>query len=153
MIRTGMTTSARFKSTRFRPFRPEDQQVNPGVYGEELARWLAVRLTETEGTRPRVDYEDWAWLVELSVANGHAWIFCANEYGSDDVWMIDVRQRPRLLGWFRRPGLTPDELFGLCKKLHVILSSEATITELEWFRTGKRGAEIEPSPRPVRRGG
>jgi hypothetical protein len=145
-----MTTSARFGSTRFRPRRHESEQVNPGVYGEELARWLAARLGESAGTQPRVDYEDWAWLVELRVGGGHAWIFCANEHGSDDVWIIDVRPRARFLGWFRRPGVTPDELFGLCKRLHVILSSEATITELEWLRSGKRGAQTEPSPRPVR---
>lgn len=147
-----MTTLARFESTRFRPLRSESEQVNPGVYGEELARWLAARLADSEGAEPRVDYEDWAWLVELPLGRGHAWIFCANEYGSDDVWMIDVRPRSRLLGWFRRPAVTPDELFGLCKKLHVIFTSEATITELEWFRQGKRGQEIEPSPRPVRTG-
>ena len=145
-----MTTSARFKSTRFRPLRPEDEQVNPGVYGEELARWLAARLADTHGVEPRVDYEDWAWLVELGVGQGHAWIFCGNEYGSDDVWMIDVRLRARFLGWFRRPGVTPDELFGLCKRVHVVLSSEATITELEWFQMGKRGVETGTSARPVR---
>jgi hypothetical protein len=147
---TDMTTSARFESTRFRPLRPEDEQVNPGVYGEELARWLAARLAESEGTQPRVDYEDWAWLVEVAVGKGHAWICCANEYGSDDVWMIDVRQRPRLLGWLRRAGVAPDEMFGLCRRLHVILSSDATITKLEWFRMSRRGEETEPSPRPAR---
>jgi hypothetical protein len=147
-----VTTTARFKSTRFRPRRPESEQVNPGVYGEELARWLAARLARSEGAEPRVDYEDWAWLVELSLGNGHAWIFCANEYGSDDVWMIDVRPRPRFLGWFRRSSVTPDDIFGLCKKLHVILSSEATIRDLEWVRMGVRGEESEPSPRPHRGG-
>lgn len=145
-----MTTNARFRSTRFRPLRPENEQVNPGVYGEELARWVAARLTETEGAEPRVDYEDWAWLVELRLGKGHAWIFCANEYGSDDVWMIDVRPRSRLLGWFRPAAVTPDDLFGLCKRLHVIFSSEATIMDLEWFEGRRRGEESDPSPRPFR---
>jgi hypothetical protein len=147
-----MTTTARFESTRFGPLRPESEQVNPGVYGEELARWLAARLTETEGSEPRVDYEDWAWLVELPLGKGHAWIFCANEYGSDDVWMIDVRPRPRFLGWLRRPAVTADDLFGLCRRLHVIFQSEATITNLEWVWMGKRGEESEPLPRPRREG-
>ena len=43
------------------PLRPEDEKVNPGVYGEELALWIAARLAETEGAETRVDYEDWAW--------------------------------------------------------------------------------------------
>ena len=147
-----MTTTARFKSTRFRPLRPEREQVNPGVYGEELARWVAARLRASGGAEPRVDYEDYAWLVELALGAGDAWILCANEFGSDDVWMVEVRPRPRFLGWFRPAAVTPDDLFGLCRRLHVILSSEATITELEWLRIGRRGEESDPSPRPLRRG-
>ena len=152
MGRPDITTTARFKSTRFRPLRPESEQVNPGVYGEELARWLAARLRERGDAEPRVDYEDFAWLVELGLGAGDAWIFCANEYGSSDVWMIDVRPRPRFLGWFRSPAVTPDDLFGLCRRLHVILSSEATVTDLEWVRVGKRGQESDPSARPLRGG-
>jgi hypothetical protein len=39
-----MDTSVEFRSPLFTPFLSEDAQVNPGVYGAELAFWLAQRL-------------------------------------------------------------------------------------------------------------
>jgi len=35
---------AEFSSELFRPFLPEESQVNPEVYGAELAYWLARKL-------------------------------------------------------------------------------------------------------------
>ena len=145
-----LTTTVRFRSRLFRPRRPEEEQVNPGVYGEELARWLADRLRETGGLEPRVDFEDFAWLVELPVGEATAWLFCANEFGSDDVWMIDVREASRLFGWFRRSKLRADARFVLCMELHAILTSEPEISELEWFATGKGGQEAEHAAEPHR---
>ncbi len=144
------TTTVRFRSRNFPPLRPEEEQVNPGVYGEELARWLAGCLIETESFEPRVDFEDFAWLVELRFRDAMAWLLCANEYGSDDLWMIDAREVPRLLGWIRRSKLPADALLDLCAKVHTILAAEPSISEIEWFRTGKRGQEEEGSPEPRR---
>jgi hypothetical protein len=145
-----LTTTVRFKSERFKPRKPEEEQVNPGVYGEELALWLAERLTETDDLESRVDFEDFAWLVELRLGEATAWLFCANEYGSDQVWMIDVREAPRLLGWLRRSKLPPDSLFELCQKVHAILVAEPSISAIEWFKTGRRGQEEEVSEEPRR---
>jgi len=142
------TTAVRFRSKDFRPLRPEEDQVNPGVYGEELARWVSGRLAETEGIEPRVDFEDFAWLVELPLGDATAWLLCANEYGSDDVWMIDVREAPRLLGWLRRSKLPADAILDLCTKIHTILAAEQSISEIEWFKTGKRGPEEAGSQEP-----
>lgn len=136
-----VTTTVRFRSDKFRPLRPEEDQVNPGVYGEELARWLSDRLSAAAGVEPRVDYEDFAWLVELPVGDGTAWLLCANEYGSDRVWMIDIRKAPRLLGWLRRAKPSPDDLFALYTQVHDILLSEPAISEIEWFEVGRSGEE------------
>lgn len=142
------TTTVRFRSAAFKPQRPEEDQVNPGVYGEELASWLAERIMEAEGLKSRVDFEDFAWLVELPLGDGTAWLLCANEYGSDEIWMIDIREAPRLLGWLRRSKLPLAAVFDLSKKLQAILVAEPSISEIEWFRTGKRGQEEEVSEEP-----
>jgi hypothetical protein len=144
------TPTVRFRSKIFKPLRPEEEQVNPGVYGEELACWLSEHLTDTAGIKPRVDFEDFAWLVELPFGDGTAWLFCTNEYGSDELWMIDVREAPRLLGWLRRPKLQPEVLFELCSTVHAILGAEPSISEIEWVATGKRGQEEEASETPRR---
>lgn len=142
------TTTVRFRSQNFRPLRPEEDQVNPGVYGEELARWVATRLVESGSIEPRVDFEDFAWLVELPFGDATAWLLCANECGSDEIWMIDVREAPRFLGWVRRPKLPANELLDLCTKIHAILAAETGLSEIEWFKTGRSGQEEEGSPEP-----
>ena len=35
-----------FSSTKFLPYLPESCQVNPGVYGFELASWLSLALAK-----------------------------------------------------------------------------------------------------------
>lgn len=142
------TATVRFRSKGFRPLRPEEDQVNPGVYGEELARWVAGRLAEAERMEPRVDFEDFAWLVELPFGGATAWLLCANEYGSEDIWMIDVREAPRLMGWVRRSRLPASAILDLCTRIHAIQAAEPGISEIEWFKTGRRGQEDMGLPEP-----
>lgn len=41
-----MNIEVTFKSDLFKPFLPEEAQVNPNCYGAELAYWLAQKLAE-----------------------------------------------------------------------------------------------------------
>ena len=53
-----------FKSAEFLPLLPEEAQGNPGVYGFELAWWLAQELARTGITTSYPMGEDWGWLIE-----------------------------------------------------------------------------------------
>lgn len=52
-----MRTHVRFRSELFPPRRPEAEQVNPGVYGEELAAWIRENIGAhgLPGRRPAGD--------------------------------------------------------------------------------------------------
>ena len=53
-----------FSSTRFLPYLPESCQVNPGVYGFELATWLSRKLAEAGFPTSYPTNEDWGWYIE-----------------------------------------------------------------------------------------
>ncbi len=53
-----------FSSADFLPVLPEHCQGNPGVYGFELAWWLATSLAERDLITSYPMGEDWGWLIE-----------------------------------------------------------------------------------------
>jgi hypothetical protein len=54
-----MKISVDFESNMFSPFLPGDAQVNPGVYGAELAYWLSRQLAQRGMPTSYPQYEDW----------------------------------------------------------------------------------------------
>ncbi|WP_413701987.1 hypothetical protein ACLKMH_10950 [Psychromonas sp. KJ10-10] len=54
-----MKNTVTFKSDLFKPFLPEDSQVNPEVYGAELAYWLSKKLAEKNIITSYPESEDW----------------------------------------------------------------------------------------------
>jgi hypothetical protein len=55
-----------FSSSKFLPLLPEDCQGNPGVYGFELAWWLAQALSSKGIVTSYPLGEDWGWLFEYT---------------------------------------------------------------------------------------
>ena len=55
-----------FSSSKFVPLLPEDCQGNPGVYGFELAWWLAQALAARGVVTSYPLGEDWGWLIEYT---------------------------------------------------------------------------------------
>jgi hypothetical protein len=90
-----------FSSDRFRPYLPEDSQVNPGVYGFELATWLSQTLAKNGVVTSYPISEDWGWFIEyISDADEELMIACASqseagegEGGKPLDWHIFIRQR------------------------------------------------------------
>ena len=80
---------ATFRSRRFLPILPEASQLRPGVYGAELAFWLAGKLAQ-QGVVTRYPVAgDGCWLLEYEVEEGAAFqLRCVNAAGSDAGWRI-----------------------------------------------------------------
>lgn len=55
-----------FTSSKFLPALPEECQCNPGVYGFELAFWLAKMLAGQGVVTSYPLGEDWGWMIEYS---------------------------------------------------------------------------------------
>jgi hypothetical protein len=54
----------KFSTLKFLPAMPEECQGNPGVYGFELAWWLAQALAKRGVVTSYPLGEDWGWLIE-----------------------------------------------------------------------------------------
>lgn len=126
-----MKTSVDFVSNLFAPFLPDEAQVNPGVYGAELAFWLARQLAQRGIVTSYPQYEDWGWFIEYTTADGDEhWLCCVNRDGATDEWRCVLRPRSRsLFGRNKAPvgGARP-----LLDALHALLAETPGIHDVTW---------------------
>lgn len=138
-----MRTHVRFRCTLFAPQKPDGEQVNPGVYGEELADW--VRRGIGKYGRPAQDCfaEDWGWMVVFG-RDYPASIGCGNVEDSEH-WLCFCEVRLTVFDRFlRRPGplAARDQT---TRALQALIASEPRIHEAEWFSVDSRGREFDHS--------
>ena len=99
-----MTWGIEFSSANFLPTLPEDCQANPGVYGFELALWLAQALCRQGIVTGYPSAEDWGWCLDyaptealrLTIACAS---LCAAEEGYDGRpigWAVSIREQRTL---------------------------------------------------------
>ena len=82
-----------FRTDRFAPILPEDSQVNPQVYGAELAYWLASELAKRGVVTSYPIAEDWGWFVEYHTDAGSEFaVHCINVDGAKDHWLLSLRR-------------------------------------------------------------
>ena len=67
-----------FNSSLFLPTLPPECQVNPGVYGHELAMWLARALAGRGITTSYPLAEDWGWFIECTQDGLEVQIGCSS---------------------------------------------------------------------------
>ena len=127
-----LTNVARFRSERFAPALPEDCQVNPEVYGAELAFWLGAALARRGVVTSYPQSEDWGWFIEYADASGAEFaIHCYNVDGSKDRWLLSLRRFGRKLFGRDKPPLalaTP-----LITGIREVLQEESSVSELTWL--------------------
>ena len=123
---------AEFRSSRFSPILPEDSQVNPGVYGAELAYWLCTELAKRGIVTGYPIAEDWGWFIEYS-GEGDAQfaVHCGNVTGSADHWLLSLRPFRRGLFWRNAPPLS--SALPLIEGIEASLQAEESITDLIWL--------------------
>lgn len=104
-----------FSSSEFLPLLPEECQGNPGVYGFELAWWLAQALAARGIVTSYPVGEDWGWLIEyIDPQEAEFTIGCASMTGEGEGylakavdWSIFIRPHVSLKQLLR--GQTHDE--------------------------------------------
>lgn len=126
-----MDTSVEFDSPLFRPFLPEDAQVNPQVYGAELAFWLARELAARGVATSYPEYEDWGWFLEyITDAGDEYWLCCGNREGGDDRWLCYLN--PKAKGFFGRNKARVENARPLLEALRRVLEETPEITHVRW---------------------
>ena len=126
---------AEFRSTRFAPVLPDDAQVNPQVYGAELAFWLCTELAKRGVMTSYPDFEDWGWFIEYSPPSGSEFaVHCGNVGGSKDHWLLSLRRYGRKM--FGRDKPPYEEASPLIEGIRALLQGDA-IFDLKWlYETG-----------------
>ena len=144
-----MRNHVRFRSAAFSPPDPKPGQINSERYGYALATWLAARLSE-RGVDVEVPVpEDWGWFIDATHDGRLARLGCGNIEGSITEWLIWIEgERPgmlaRLLGR-ANPGAT----IAITAMVDRALRSSPSVDEIEWFRVGPSGQELDHAPTPV----
>jgi hypothetical protein len=147
-----MRDHVRFHSTAFTPVTADPGQVNTERYGYALATWVAARLQERGFEADSPIPEDWGWLLGVAQHGRVIRIGCGNVEGSVSEWVIwlDV-VRPgmlaRLLG--RSRDATPNAAYGIVAAIHGALQTSGHAAEIEWFRVGPRGEELDHAATPI----
>jgi hypothetical protein len=122
---------AEFRSGRFAPVLPEDSQVNPGVYGAELAFWLCLELAKRGVMTSYPNAEDWGWFIEYLPDSGAEFaVHCGNISGETDRWLLSLRRHGRKL--FGRDKPSYEEAAPLIEAIRALLLGEG-ISDLEWL--------------------
>ncbi len=67
-----------FKSSKFEIEPGEDQDINPGIYGRQLAVWLKQRLEESGFVVEAINKEDWGRCLVCQRDPFMLWVGCGN---------------------------------------------------------------------------
>ena len=98
MERSAVESVVEFTSGMFKPFLPDECQVNPGRFGAELAFWLSKKLAERGVYTSYPNFEDWGWFIEFKNADDEEyWLCCSNAQGSDYDWKCFLDPKSRKL--------------------------------------------------------
>lgn len=147
-----MRDHVRFHSTAFTPATVDPGQVNTERYGYALATWVATRLKERGFAADSPVPEDWGWLLGVAQHGRVIRIGCGNVEGSVSEWVIwlDVVRPGRLARLLRRSrDGTPNAAYGIIAAIHGALQTSGHAGEIEWFRVGVRGEELDHAATPI----
>jgi len=117
-----------FRSELFRPFLPDDAQVNPNVLGFELAEWLSRKLAAAGTMTSYPASEDWGWYLEWSSGQSAYLINCSGaleEEGHEWRIFVDLPRR-----WFRRQPETGEQ-DALLQKIQLVLQEAGIAVSTE----------------------
>ncbi|AKJ28932.1 hypothetical protein [Caldimonas brevitalea] len=119
-----------FCSDEFLPCLPEECQTNPGVYGFELAFWLARALAAQGFVTSYPMEEDWGWFIEYTHGELEVTVGCcsaaeegAGYTGKPVEWSIFARPHRSLLRRLRNTT-SSDAVVRLTDAIFAALSSK-----------------------------
>lgn len=122
----------RFNSSLFSPVLPDDSQVNPQVYGAELAYWLCTELARRGCVTSYPHAEDWCWSIEFLPESGSEFaLCCSNIDGASHQWQLTLKRYSRKLFGRNKPPY--EEAHLLIETIRALLESTPEIQQIEWL--------------------
>jgi len=98
-----MKTIATFESTAFNTREQKDYFINPGTFGDDVAKWLIGRLRQA-GLRTDAEpgQEDFGWYLGFHVPEGEhcvILVFRPEDAVPDGCWIAWLERSRGFLGW------------------------------------------------------
>lgn len=122
-----------FVSDVFPPNQDEGETINPGLFGENLARFLAEQLPLHGFRVTRVHPEDWGWRIQLESAPFDLWIGCGHQDGTDNGFLCFIEpSKPYIRKWLRKFD-TRQTIERLADAMQLILVESGSARELRWW--------------------
>jgi hypothetical protein len=123
---------ATFRSAQFSPFLPDECQVNPGVFGAELAFWLCADLARRGFVTSYPAQDDWCWTLEFLPESGSEFsICCSNIDAASDRWQLALIRQPRKMFGRDKPSFS--EVSDLMEAVRASIASVADASEVDWL--------------------
>jgi len=127
-----MKTFAEFRSSKFPAYEGEEEEINPGLWGQRLAEYLVAKLPEQGLAAGEPIAEDWGWYVPVQVDGAALALCCGHQYGEDDVFLCFTDpQRPVVRKLFKKVDVTA-QLTRLVDAVNAILSADPDIRDVSW---------------------
>jgi len=129
-----MRTHVEFRSEKFPTYPPEEEKVNPGLWGKRLAEYLYRELKE-EGIETEEIYpEDWGWVVPIHHEPFSLWVGCGHYQAYPDGYLVFIEpSKPTIRkGLFKKIDTTGD-IEKVAVALDRILKSDPEISSIRWW--------------------
>lgn len=143
-----------FKTDQFNSSESKDYFINPGCFGDDLAKWLKEELSKRGHDCPEdPGQEDFGWYLNFAINNEP---FCAVigfrpiDDSGDGEWIIELE---RICGFFasifgqRKKNISPQ----VSQQIHQVLTENSRISAISWHwrHQFEKGQQDDGSPIPL----
>jgi hypothetical protein len=127
-----MKTQVEFRSSKFPPYKNEEEEINPGLWGKRLAEYLVLKLSEQGLSTEELTPEDWGWYIPVKNDGFRLALCCGHQNGDDDQFLCFTDPKtPVARRFFKKIDAAP-QLSRLVEALERILASDPDIREVVW---------------------
>lgn len=130
-----MRTIVTFNSSAFNTAELKPYFINPGCFGDDLARWLSARFREAGVTTDEEPgQEDFGWYLNFEMPEGpHTCVVSLRPGDADSapewvIWLERTRGLTAAMFEGRRRGIAPSAI----ALLHGVLSAASDVAALRW---------------------
>lgn len=127
-----MNAHLTFTTDFFKPVEGEEEQTNPGIFGQQLSEWLSAELKKRGLPIEGAVAEDFGWAVIVSRTPVLLWLACGNTDGTTNEWNIYPVAEPSLFQrLFKRVDPTP-ELNAIWDHVRSVVPTIPGVKDIRW---------------------
>jgi len=128
-----MKTHVEFRSAKFPPYDGEEEKINPGLWGQRLAEYLAAKLKEHGIETEAMNPEDWGWYIPIRNEGFRLALCCGHQNGDADEFLCFIDPwKPTIRKWFKKIDTTV-QVGRVAEALEKILASDPDIRDVKWW--------------------